>query len=269
MPKDQTSLLQQTDFRPVPYYGFWELYLKEVRRFTRVFTQTVAAPMVTTLLFLIVFKVALGANRPSVGGMEFAEFIAPGLIMMAVLQNAFANSSSSIMIAKVNNTLVDVLMAPLSAWELVAAMTLGALTRGLLVGLAVWLGMLLFVHAGITHLWAVLYFSVVASWLMGVAGLLTGIWSEKFDHMAAITNFIVTPLSFLSGTFYSVDRLPEGFRYLAEYNPFFYLIDGFRYGMTGYASAHLTVGVLMTLFVSVVLTVLAYVLISRGYRIKS
>jgi ABC-2 type transport system permease protein len=253
----------------VNWLGFWTLYAREVRRFFKVATQTVAAPVVTTLLFLAVFVLALGGGGRGAGGTPFAEFLTPGLIMMSMMQNAFANTSSSLVISKVQGNIVDVLMPPLSGGELTLAYALGGVTRGVVVGAAVSVAIWCFVPVRIADLSAVIFYAVVASLMLSLLGVLAGIWAEKFDHMAAVTNFIVTPLSFLSGTFYSVDRLPESWRFVAHLNPFFYMIDGFRYGFIGHADGSLAVGVAVLVAVNAALLLLCFRLIASGYRLKA
>ncbi|MEQ9143190.1 MAG: ABC transporter permease [Parvibaculaceae bacterium] len=251
------------------WLGMWTLYVKEVRRFIKVITQTVLAPVVTTLLFLAIFSLALGRQRPDINGVPFTEFLAPGLIMMTMLQNAFANTSSSIMISKVQGNIVDVLMPPLSAGELNVGFAMAGVTRGALVGFVTALGMLPFVSFSITHLWAVVFFGAGASLMLSLLGILGGIWSEKFDHLQAVTNFIITPLAFLSGTFYSVTQLP-GFAYtFTQYNPFFYLIDGFRYAFTGISDGSITTGIWVTIGCNAVLWVVTDQVLRRGYRLKA
>ncbi len=251
----------------VNWVGLWTLYQKEVRRFLKVATQTVAAPVVTTLLFLLVFTLALG-RRGEVAGVAFTEFLAPGLIMMAMAQNAFANTSSSIVVAKVQGNIVDLLMPPLSPGEITIAFALGGLTRGLIVGVAVALSMSLFVPVGLHDPWLILFHAVAASLMLALLGIIGGIWAEKFDHMAAVTNFVVTPLTFLSGTFYSIQRLPEAAQVIAQLNPFFYMIDGFRYGFIGQSDAPLMVGIVVLIATDVVLGAVCYVMFARGYKLK-
>ena len=254
----------------VNWLGLWTLYLKEVRRFLNVFTQTLVAPMVTTLLFLAIFALALGgAGRAAVEGVPYILFLAPGLIMMTLMQNSFANTSSSIVIAKVQGNIVDVLMPPLSASELTLGIAGGGVTRGLLVGLAAACGMAIFVPLGIHDPFALVYFAVNGALMLSLLGLIGGIWAEKFDHMAAITNFVITPFSFLSGTFYSIERLPEAWRFIAHFNPFFYLIDGFRYGFIGHADGSLQIGAFVVLGVNAVLWSIAHRMFATGYRLKA
>ena len=253
----------------VNWVGVWTLYLREVRRFWKVVFQTVGAPVVTTLLFLAIFSLALGGLRPDISGIPFTNYLAPGLVIMAMLQNAFANTSSSLLIGKVQGNVVDILMPPLSAGELTTAIALGGLTRGLVVGIFTFIGMTFFVNFSLSHIWAVLYFAVSGSLLMSFLGMLVGIWAEKFDHIQAITNFIVTPLTFLSGTFYSVEQLPEPAQVFSSFNPFFYMIDGFRYGFIGQPEGNLLVGVLLLAALNIILWMSCYIMFSRGYRIKA
>jgi ABC-2 type transport system permease protein len=249
--------------------GLWTLYVKEVRRFGKVATQTIIAPVVTTLLFLAIFALALGGASRQVSGVPFTQFLAPGLVMMAMVQNAFANTSSSIMISKIQGNIVDMLMPPLSPGELTLAFAAGGVTRGLAVGLAVALAMALFVPIEVLHLGFVLFHAVAASLMLSLIGILAGIWAEKFDHMAAITNFVITPFAFLSGTFYSVDRLPDVWRTAAHLNPFFYMIDGFRYGFIGHADAPPALGAAVLTAANILLWILVYAWFRRGYRLKA
>jgi ABC-2 type transport system permease protein len=248
--------------------GLWTLYVKEVRRFLNVYTQTLLAPMVTTLLFLAIFTLALGRTA-NIAGVGYAEFLVPGLVMMSILQNSFANTSSSIVIAKVQGNIVDLLMPPLSAAELTLGIVGGGVTRGVMVGFVVACAMSLFVPLSLAHPLFILFFAVNAALMLALLGLIGGIWAEKFDHIAAVTNFVITPLSFLSGTFYSIERLPEDWHLVAQLNPFFYLIDGFRYGIIGHADAPLEVGMAVVLGVNLGLLALALRLIATGYRIKA
>ncbi len=225
--------------RSVNWGGLKTLYVKEVRRFFKVHLQTVWAPAITTLLFLIVFTVATGAKRPvHVGGVDiaFADFIAPGLIIsQGMMGPAFANASFSLLVGKIQGTIVDYLMPPLSTAELLTALVGGAMTRAFIVGLICWVAMALYpgVHVTPSHPWAVLWFGFLGAAFLSFLGVLTSIWAEKFDHAAAVTNFVIAPLSLLSGTFYSVDRLAPWFQTVAHGNPVYYAIMGFRYGFIG------------------------------------
>jgi ABC-2 type transport system permease protein len=256
-------------FGAVNWLGFWTLYLREVRRFLKVSLQTVAAPVVTTLLFLAVFLLALGGQQRHIAGIPYAEFLTPGLIMMAMAQNAFANTSSSLMIAKAQGNIVDVLMPPLSPAELTWGFALGGVTRGVLVGAVVAAATALFVPVTLHDPAFVLFHAFAASLLLSLLGVLGGIWADKFDHIAVVTNFVVTPLSFLSGTFYSIDRLPEPWHAVALWNPFFYMIDGFRYGFIGRADGSVAAGVAVMLAVNLALLTLCHVLVARGYKLKA
>jgi len=256
-------------FGVVNWVGLWTLYRREVRRFLKVFTQTVAAPVVTTLLFLAIFLLALGGGGRVVAGAPYVEFLVPGLLMMAITQNAFANTSSSLMIAKMQRSIEDMLMPPLSPAEITLGLALGGATRGAVVGVTVGLALLPFVHIHLAEPWAVVYFGLTASLLLSLLGVVGGLWAEKFDHIAAVTNFVVMPLTFLSGTFYSVEQLPASWRAVAHANPFFYMIDGFRYGFTGHAEGALLVGVLLMATIDALLLALCHRLFVRGYKLKA
>ena len=253
----------------VNWLGLWMLYRKEVRRFWKVGTQTVAAPVVTTLLFMAIFTLALGGGARMVGNLPFPVFLAPGLVMMAIIQNAFANTSSSLMIAKVQGNIVDVLLPPFSAGELTLAYAMGGATRGILVGTAVWFVLSFLVDIHIQHLGVILYFGFSAALMLSLVGILTGIWADKFDHTAAITNFVITPLSLLSGTFYTIDKLPGIWYSASHFNPFFYLIDGFRYGFIDKADAPIMTGVLAVGAVNLFLWLLSYYVFKSGYKLRA
>ena len=260
--------------RNINWGGLKTLYVKEVRRFFKVQLQTVWAPAITTLLFLVIFTVALGArSEVRIGGqaVAFADFVAPGLIVMGMLNNAFANASFSLLVGKIQGTIVDYLMPPLSTAELLAALVGGAVTRAVLVGAAVWLAMALWpgVHVTPVHPGAILWFGLLGSVFLALVGVLTSIWAEKFDHAAAVSNFIVAPLTLLSGTFYSVDRLSPAFQAISHANPFFYVISGFRYGFLGIADSPVVVGGVVILVIDVVLGLACYALLRRGWRLKN
>lgn len=248
--------------------GTWTLYRKEVRRFLKVYNQTLFAPVVTALLFLAIFNLALGDRVKTIGGVSFATFMAAGLIMMSIVQHAFANSSSSLTMGKVLGCIIDYLMPPLTPGEITFGVTMGAVTRGILVGILVAFAISLFVPLGIHHLGFVLFHIFAASIMLGLLGMIGGIFAESFDQMAAFTNYIITPLAFLSGTFYSVKQLPEFWYTVSQFNPFFYMIDGFRFGMTGYHDGNLTIGVIVLLSTIICLWSLVYYLLKIGYRVK-
>ncbi|UAB79833.1 ABC transporter permease [Erythrobacter sp. SCSIO 43205] len=255
--------------------GLFALYMKEVRRFLKVQTQTIWAPAVTTLLFLIIFTVALGRGGREVLGVEFASFVAPGLIVMGMMQNAFANSSFSLLGGKIQGTIIDYLMPPLSPGEMMAAIVGAAVTRAIFVGGAVGLAMLLWpgVSLGVEHIWAVIWFGLMGSIMLALIGLATSIWAEKFDHNAAISNFVVAPLSLLSGTFYVIDNLAPAFQAVSRANPFFYVISGFRYGFLGQsdigsAGAVATAAVGIGVF-NLAIALAVYAVLRAGWKLKS
>jgi len=250
------------------WLGLYTLYLREVRRFVKVYTQTIIGPVVTTLLFLAVFSLALGRAVTEVNGVPFMEFLAPGLIMMAIVQNAFANTSSSMMISKIQGNIVDTLMPPLSAHELTFGISMGGMTRGIAVGVAVTLVLSIWVPINIHSAGLIAYYAVAASLMLSLLGVIGGIWSDKFDHIAAVTNFIITPLSFLSGTFYSIERLPELAQTIAHMNPFFYMIDGFRYGFIGQSDAPVLTGMVVVGLMDVVLWIICWRMFESGYKLK-
>jgi ABC-2 type transport system permease protein len=256
-------------FGAVNWLGLWTLYVREVHRFLKVSMQTVFAPVVTTLIFLGVFLLALGGQGRSIGGVPFVQFLAPGLVMMAITQNAFANTTSSIMIAKMQGNIIDLLMPPLTAAEITLGLALGGLTRGLAVGIVVTAAIAIFVPIQLASPLAALFYASAASLMLSVLGVIGGIWADKFDHLAAITNFVVTPLAFLSGTFYSIEQLPPLWHKIALCNPFFYMIDGFRYGLTGRAEASLVIGALVLVAVNAGLLGLTYAMVARGYKLKA
>jgi ABC-2 type transport system permease protein len=257
----------------VNWGGLKTLYIKEVRRFFKVQMQTVWAPAITTLLYLAIFTVALGRGGRTVPGtgIPYATFIGPGLIVMAMMQNAFANSSFSLLVGKIQGNIVDYLMPPLSTGELIAGLIGAAVTRAFLVGFAVWLAMLLWpgVSVDMRRPELVLWFGLMGALLLSFLGLLTSIWADKFDHAAAVTNFVVTPLSLLSGTFYSVKQLAPAFQKVSHFNPFFYVISGFRAGFLGTSDSPLEVGAIGLLVLNVVLWAVCYSLLKSGWKIKN
>jgi ABC-2 type transport system permease protein len=254
--------------------GLLALYMKEVRRFLKVQTQTIWAPAFTTLLFLAIFTVALGREGREVLGVPFATFVAPGLIVMAMMQNAFANSSFSLLGGKIQGTIIDYLMPPLSPGELMAGILGAAMTRAVLVGCTVALAMALWpgVSLSVMHLWAVIWFGLMGSWMLATIGLATSIWAEKFDHNAAITNFVIAPLSLLSGTFYVIENLAPAFQAVSRANPFFYVISGFRYGFLGASDIGSAVAVTGAaaglLLLNLVLAAGVYALLRSGWKLK-
>jgi ABC-2 type transport system permease protein len=255
----------------VNWGGLRTLYIKEVRRFFKVHMQTVWAPAITTLLYLVIFTVAMGREGRTVLGVPFADFLAPGLIVMAMINNSFQNASFSLLVGKIQGTIVDYLMPPLSVGELITGLLGAAVTRAFLVGFAVWLAMLAWpgVHVFPRHIWAVLWFGLMGSMMLGLLGLITSVWAEKFDHAAAVTNFVVAPLALLSGTFYSIDALSPVFRAISHANPFFYVISGFRYGFLGAADSPVAFGALLLLAINVALGASCFALLRSGWKLKA
>ncbi|MCL7463657.1 ABC transporter permease [Phaeovulum sp. NW3] len=255
-------------FGRVNWLGLAMLGWREIRRFLAVWQQTVLAPLITAGLFLTVFALAFGAGRADVMGVSYLVFLAPGILMMTVIQNAFANTSSSIVIAKVQGNIVDTLMPPLAPWEILAGYLIGSVARALVVAAVIAVGLWLVVGQGVAHpLWA-LAWVVLGAVLLGGLGVLAAIWANKFDQMAAITNFVVTPLSFLSGTFYSVEALPPAFRAATHANPVFYLIDGARYGFIGVSDASPWQGLGVVVLACLIVLGLAWSWLRSGYRMK-
>jgi ABC-2 type transport system permease protein len=255
----------------VNWGGLKTLYIKEVRRFFKVQMQTVWAPAITTLLYLAIFTIALGGGGRTVMGIRYADFIGPGLIVMAMMQNAFANASFSLLVGKIQGNIVDYLMPPLSTGELMAGLIGAAVTRAILVGFAVWLAMLLWpgVSVAVRRPELVVWFGLMGALMLSFLGLLTSLWADKFDHAAAVTNFVVTPLSLLSGTFYSVHQLAPAFRQVSHANPFFYVISGFRAGFLGISDSPLWIGAVGLLVLNVVLWAVCFSLLKSGWKIKN
>lgn len=254
--------------------GLWTLFKREIGRFMKVWMQTVFAPVVTTLLFMTVFKLAFGDRGRLMGdfeGLNYIEFLAPGLIVMAILQNAFQNTSSSLVQAKFNSTYVDFLMPPLSPMELTIGFIGGSVVRGLLVALISAIGIQISGLADLTivHLWPILWFSVTSAIALGALGAIGGIWADKFDHLSAVTNFVIVPLTFLSGTFYDIKVMSEPFYTMALLDPFFYMIDGFRYGFLGVANSSVIVGVWVTGLLAVAGIFAVWLMFRSGYKLKA
>ncbi|MCE0505244.1 ABC transporter permease [Roseivivax sp. GX 12232] len=255
-------------FGRVNWMGLYTLAEREVMRFVNVWTQTLLAPLVTAGLFMVIFSIAIGPRRGDVMGMPFTTFIAPGILMMTVIQNAFANTSSSIVIAKVQGNIVDTLMPPLSGAEMVLGYLAGGIARGLVVAVVIALGVGLVLGVWPQYPLVTLVFVFLGAAFLSGLGIVAGIFAEKFDQMAAITNFIVTPLAFLSGTFYSVSALPPGMYELTHINPIFYLIDGARYGMIGVSDSSPVVGFVISLAAVLAINLVGWRMFRRGYRLK-
>ena len=256
-------------FGYVNWIGFWTLYKKEVLRFLIVVIQTVISPLVTSLLFLLVLSLAIGNERGEVLGVSFITFLAPGLIAMQVIQQGFSHSSSSIMIGKIQGNIVDILYAPLTAAEITLAINLAACTRSLMIAIVSIVVFTFIVELQFYNFFYIFIFTFLGAFILSSIGIIIGLWAEKFDHMASATNFIIVPLSFLSGTFYSIDRLPDILKNVSEMNPFFYIIDGFRYGFLGAADGSIQFGLFYLLILSFITWFAAYMLFKKGYKIKS
>tara|TARA_Y100000590_G_scaffold38749_1_gene41529 strand:+ start:253 stop:1023 length:771 start_codon:yes stop_codon:yes gene_type:complete len=251
------------------YLCVFTLFKKEVFRFLKVGIQTVLGPAISSLLFLAVFSLALGRSVNQINNVNLAEFIAPGLIMMTMLQNSFANAASSIGQSKFQGNIVDILMAPLSDSELAIGYILGAVSRGVICGLVTFIGIIIFVPLSVHSYYALLFYTLMGCFMMGSMGVMVGIWADKWDQQQGITNFIVLPLTFLSGTFYSISRLPEFWQNFALFNPFFYNIDGFRYAFIGQSDSHLLSAGIILLLLNVCLFFLCYLMFKKGYKLKS
>ena len=249
--------------------GVATLCKREIWRFMKVWNQTVIAPVITTLLFLAVLMLAMGGKARMVGVVPYGEFIAPGLIMMAVVQNAFANTSSSLMLAKIQGVIIDILMPPLTGAEVVFSMVVGGVVRGVMVGILVMAAVYSFVPFSLLHPFIGLFFIVSACVMLALFGILAGIWSQSFDQLSAITNYVITPLSFLSGTFYSIRQLPDFWYKVCHFNPFFYMIDGLRYATVGYTDGTIETGMIVITITNIVLWTTTSYLFNKGYRLKT
>ena len=250
------------------YLCFLTLVKKEVLRFLKVGIQTIIGPAISSLLFLAVFSLALGKSIDSINGIELPYFIASGLIMMTMLQNSFANSASSIGQSKFQGNIIDVLMAPLNNIELTLGYIIGSVFRGLICGIVTFLGIQFFIPLQIYSINALIFFTFSGCIMMGSLGTIVGIWADKWDQQQGITNFIVLPLTFLSGTFYSISRLPEFWQTISSFNPFFYNIDGFRYALTGVSDSSLYYGIIFLTIINIILILFCYLMFRRGYKIK-
>ncbi len=261
--------IHEKKFGYVNWIGFWTLYKKEVLRFLIVVIQTVISPLVTSLLFLLVLSLAIGNERGEVLGFPFISFLAPGLIVMQVIQQAFSHSSSSIMIGKIQGNIVDILYAPLTAAEITIAINLASCTRSAIIALVSIVVFSFIVDLEFYSTFYILIFTFLGSFILSSIGIIIGLWAEKFDHMASATNFVIVPLSFLSGTFYSIERLPAVLKNISEINPFFYIIDGFRYGFLGVSDGSLKFGFIYLIILCIMTWFVAYILFKKGYKIKS
>ena len=256
-------------FGLVNWIGIYSLYVKEVSRFFIVWAQTLLSPLVSSLLFLSVLTLALGNDRGDVLGYSFISFLAPGLIVMSIVQQSFSHSVSSLMIGKIQGNIIDTLLAPLSAVEVSLAIILAAVTRGLVILI---ISIVVFSLIVEIHIYSIFYIFIGAflgTFILGALGFITGLWAEKFDHTATITNFIINPLSFLSGVFYSIERLPDFFQSISKINPFFYIIDICRFGFLGTSDGSIGIGLVYLTILSVIVWLISYYLYKIGYKIKS
>jgi ABC-2 type transport system permease protein len=250
------------------FRGPWTLFKKEILRFWRVSFQTVAAPVMTALLYLLIFSHVLGGRVEVYPGVAYTVFLIPGLIMMSVLQNAFANSSSSLIQSKVMGSIIFVLLTPLSYLEFFLAFLAASIIRGLVVGFSIYLVAICFIDLPLVHPWFILAFALFGSGMLGAFGIIAGLWAEKFDQMAAFQNFVIMPLSFLSGVFYSIHSLPPFWQQVSHLNPFFYMIDGFRYGFFGQGdiSAWFSLSVVVGSFIALSLVTIG--MLKAGYKLR-
>jgi len=256
-------------FGLVNWIGIYSLYVKEVSRFLIVWAQTLLSPLVSSLLFLSVLTLALGNDRGDVLGYSFISFLAPGLIVMSIVQQSFSHSVSSLMIGKIQGNIIDTLLAPLSAIEVTLAIIFAAVTRGLVILI---ISIVVFSLIVEIHIYSIFYIFIGAflgTFILGALGFITGLWAEKFDHTATITNFIITPLSFLSGVFYSIERLPDFFQSISKINPFFYIIDICRFGFLGASDGSIAIGLVYLTILSITVWLISYYLYKIGYKIKS
>ena len=253
----------------VNWVGAYTLYVKETLRFLSVFGQTIAGPVVTSILFLLVISLAIGEDRPNVLGVPFIEFLAPGLIAMQIIQQAFSHSSSSLLMGKIMGNIVDLIGAPLSAGEVTLAIILASVTRALMISVISVIVFSLMIEIEIKNYFIFIIYLFLSSFIMGGVGFIAGLWADKFDHMATATNFIIVPLSFLSGTFYSVEKLPPFLNLLSKYNPFFHMIDGFRYAFINNMDGSIKFSLIYLIALSLLTWFIAYKLYKKGYKIKS
>ena len=249
--------------------GFKTVYYKETKRFLKVYNQTIIAPIINSLLFLAIFTLAIGKKVPLNDTIDFTTFMAPGLIAMVIIQNAFANSSSSVTMAKTLGYIVDFLIPPLSPYNLTSAISLAAATRGIIVGICSYLAIKIFISIEIYSIFMIIIYFALTSLCLGIIGLLCGLYANNFDQMSAVTSYIITPLSFLSGTFYSVSSLPEVWHKFSLFNPFFYMIDGIRYGFTGYHDGDIATGLIYLIILNIILGAISIFWIKSGYRLKN
>jgi ABC-2 type transport system permease protein len=248
--------------------GFRTLFYKEILRFWKVATQTIAAPVVSAMLYLLIFGHVLDGRVEMLDGVSYTSFLIPGLVMMSVLQNAFANSSSSLIQSKITGNLVFILLPPLSHVEILSAYVTASVLRGLVVGLGVFVITAWFAHLSfVAPLW-IIAFALLGAGILGTLGVIAGIWAEKFDQLAAFQNFLITPATFLAGVFYSIKKLPPFWLAVSHFNPFFYMIDGFRYGFFGQSDVSPWTSLAIVAVFFVALAAIAINLLRRGYKLR-
>jgi len=260
--------IYEKNFGYINWLGFFTLYKKEIFRFLKVTVQTIVSPLVTALLFLAVLSLAIGNERGGALGFPFITFLAPGLIAMQIIQQAFSHTSSSIMIGKIQGNIVDVLYAPLSPTEVTLATILAGVTRSFIIAVVSIVVFHLIIGLEFHSFLMIFIYTFLGSFILAALGFIIGLWAEKFDNMASATNFIIVPLSFLSGTFYSIKKLPEILQKISEWNPFFYMIDGFRYGFLGESDGSLKFGLFYLIVLSCLIWFASYILFKKGYKIK-
>ena len=256
-------------FGLINWIGAWTLYKKEVLRFLTVWIQTILSPIITSILFLVVLTLAIGSDRGDLLGESFVTFLAPGLIAMQVIQQAFSHSASSFMIKKIDGTIVDILYAPLSAGEVTVAIILSAVTRSVMIAFLSVFVFYFIVEIKMNNIFLMVIFTLLSSLILGSIGMIAGLWAEKFDHMASATNFVIVPLSFLSGTFYTIDRLPAFLQTARKVNPFFYMIDGFRSAFLDKSDSSIFIGLIYLSSLALIFLTIAYILFKKGYKTKS
>ena len=256
-------------FGRINYVGLVALWYRECSRFFIVWAQTLLSPLVSSLLFLSVLTLALGNDRGDVLGYSFVTFLAPGLIIQSMILQSFSHSVSSFMISKMQGNLVDILYAPLSSFEVSFAIIMAAVTRSILIGFISIVVFIFIVELPIKNIFYILYAAFFGSFFIGSLGFITGLWATKFDHTATVTNFILQPLSFLSGVFYTIDRLPEFFQSISSVNPFFHIINIFRYGFLGKSDGDMSFGMIYIPILALLGWLIAFYLYKKGYKIKS
>ena len=261
--------LKVKNFGKVNWTGFKTLLLKEVSRFLIVWAQTILSPLVSSLLFLLVLSLAIGDERGVVLGLPFITFLAPGLIAMSIIQQAFSHSVSSIMIAKIQGNIVDTLMAPLSATEVTLAVVLASVVRSFIILIISVIVFSFIINISIHNILFIIVGSFLGSFILGILGFITGQYALKFDHTATVTNFIITPASFLSGVFYTTDNLPPFFQSISQWNPFFYIIDITRFGFLGVSDGSIRFGLIYLIIIAFALWLLCWYLYLKGWKLKN